>query len=102
MAKPMKPRFFRHRWVAAAAAIVAAGAPRAAQACAMCGLPPGDHQAHAYNTSVLFMMAVPYSIVAGTIVGLYLAYRRGRHKLSTGPRSTRVSAPQNLVQRSFE
>ncbi|HXW84307.1 MAG TPA: hypothetical protein VEJ86_07870 [Candidatus Binataceae bacterium] len=45
----------------------------------MCGLSPGDHAGHAYNTSVLFMLAGPYvvfSLLGGVV---YLAYRRSRH-----------------------
>ncbi len=76
----MKSTSISYRWPAAVAAGLFGAAPRVAHACAMCGLPPGDHQAHAYNTSVLFMMAVPYSIVAGTILGLYLAYRTGKSR----------------------
>jgi hypothetical protein len=59
----------------AIAAIVAA-APRLANACAMCGLSPGDHAGHAYNTSVLFMLLSPY-ISFGIIGGItYYVYRR--------------------------
>ncbi len=56
-------------------------APCAALACAMCGLSPGDHAGHAYNTSVLFMLAAPYVTFAaiGGIVfaAMRKAYRRG-------------------------
>jgi hypothetical protein len=53
-------------------------APRIANACAMCGLSPNDPAGHAYNSSVLFMLASPYvSFVA--IGGItYLVYRRAR------------------------
>ncbi len=41
----------------------------------MCGLPPGDHESHAFNTSVLFMLLSPY-VIFGTIGGMfYLGYR---------------------------
>ena len=65
--------------ILAMTAAAAALAPRAAHACAMCGLSPGDHAGHAYNTSVLFMLAGPYvtfSILAGIV---YIAWRRARH-----------------------
>ena len=91
-----------YRWSGAFVGAVLALGPRAAHACAMCGLPPGDHQAHAYNTSVLFMMAVPYSIVAGTIAGFYLAYRRGRRKRSERLRTALPSAGHGVVPESFE
>jgi hypothetical protein len=49
-----------------------AAAPRFANACAMCGLSPGDTAGHAYNTSVLFMLAGPYFTVLA-IGGIVLA-----------------------------
>jgi hypothetical protein len=55
-------------------------APRIAHACAMCGLSPGDHEIHAFNTSVLFMLSAPYLITAGIGVGLYAAYRSALRK----------------------
>jgi hypothetical protein len=56
-----------------------AAAPGIASACAMCGLSPGDHAGHAYNTSVLFMLAGPY-LTFGLIGGLifYLWHRAKR------------------------
>jgi hypothetical protein len=54
---------------AALAASTIAAAPGIASACAMCGLSPGDHAGHAYNTSVLFMLAGPY-VTFGLIGGL--------------------------------
>ena len=71
---------------AAVVGLALAAAPQAALACAMCGLPPGDHSSHAYNSSVLFMMIAPYAIVGGTALGLYVAYRhaRARHRAEHG------------------
>ena len=62
----------------AAAAIAAA--PRLANACAMCGLSPGDHAGHAYNSSVLFMLASPY--VSFFAIGgvIYYVYRRAQRQ----------------------
>ncbi|HYK63995.1 MAG TPA: hypothetical protein VEY94_03540 [Patescibacteria group bacterium] len=57
------------------AAIVAA-APRLANACAMCGLSPGDHAGHAYNSSVLFMLASPYISFFAIGGVVYFVYRR--------------------------
>jgi hypothetical protein len=55
-------------------------APRIAHACAMCGLSPGDHEIHAFNTSVLFMLSAPYLITAGIGGALYAAYRSSLRK----------------------
>jgi hypothetical protein len=53
-----------------------------ALACATCGLPIGDPETHAFRVSVLFMMAVPYSILlAGAVIG-WVAYRNARRRLS--------------------
>ena len=68
-------QLFRHKWLAALAAAVIAATARSAHACAMCGLPMGDVKTHAYNSSVLFMMAVPYSICAIGAVVAFFAYR---------------------------
>ncbi len=81
-------RFLQSKWLAklgaATAVALVAAAARDAHACAMCGLPAGDVATHAYNTSVLFMMAVPYSIVAiGAVVGFF-AYRNGRRRAAEG------------------
>lgn len=67
------------RITAALAASAIATAPGIASACAMCGLSPGDHAGHAYNTSVLFMLAGPY-VTFGLIGGLifYLWHRAKR------------------------
>jgi hypothetical protein len=46
--------------IVTAIATAIAAAPQLANACAMCGLSPGDSAGHAYNTSVLFMLAGPY------------------------------------------
>jgi hypothetical protein len=63
---------------------VAAFSPQLANACAMCGLSPGDHAGHAYNASVLFMLAGPY-VTFGAIGGiLYLAYRRASRRGKIG------------------
>ena len=52
--------------------------PGLAEACAVCGLGPNDVGGHAFNNSVLFMMAVPYFtfLVVGGLV--YFAWRRSR------------------------
>jgi len=65
-------------------ALTMAAAPQLANACAVCGLGPNDVGGHAFNNSVLFMMAVPYTTFA--LIGgfVYLAWRRAhRHDNSS-------------------
>lgn len=68
--------------IAAALATAAAG-DALAQGCAMCQTALGgadDPLTEAVGTSVLFMMAMPYVVVASVGGWLYLAHRRGvRH-----------------------
>jgi hypothetical protein len=76
---------------AAMAAAVVATAPRMAQACAMCGLPPGDSAGHAYNASVLFMLIGPYATILGIGGIVFAIWKRGQRKesasvVSTAPR----------------
>ena len=54
--------------------------PTIANACAVCGLGPNDNAGHAFNTSVLFMMAVPYTtvIIIGGLV--YFAWRKAQRR----------------------
>ena len=54
--------------------------PQLANACAVCGLGPNDVGGHAFNSSVLFMMAVPYTTFA-LIGGLvYFAWRKAQRR----------------------
>jgi hypothetical protein len=53
-------------------------APQIANACAMCGLSPNDPAGHAFNSSVLFMLASPYVSFAAIGGITYLVYRRAR------------------------
>jgi len=55
-------------------------APRVANACAVCGLGPNDVGGHAFNSSVLFMMAVPYTTCALIGSFVYLAWRRSHRR----------------------
>jgi len=68
-------------------ASIVATAPRLANACAMCGLSPGDHAGHAYNTSVLFMLLSPYISFAAIGGITYYVYRRStrQDRKSTSP-----------------
>ena len=54
--------------------------PRVANACAVCGLGPNDVGGHAFNSSVLFMMAVPYTTYALIAGAMYLTWRRAHRK----------------------
>ena len=62
------------------ATMIVALSPRIASACAMCGLSPGDHAGHAFNTSVLFMLASPYVSFAAIGGITYLVYRRSTRR----------------------
>jgi len=77
---------------AALAASAIASAPGIASACAMCGLSPGDHAGHAYNTSVLFMLAGPY-VTFGLIGGIiFLLSQRAK-------RAARIGADVSVAKR---
>ena len=74
------------------ATMIVAGSPRIASACAMCGLSPGDHAGHAFNTSVLFMLASPYVSFAAIGGITYYVYRRST-------RADRDANPPTIVKR---
>lgn len=74
------------------AALIVAASPRIASACAMCGLSPGDHAGHAFNTSVLFMLASPYVSFAAIGGITYFVYRRST-------RADRDSNPPTSMKR---
>ncbi len=65
--------------MALAGAILLA-APAIAEACAMCGLPPGDHATFAFHTSVIFMMLSPYAVFAVLSTIVYLSWRNAMKK----------------------
>ena len=62
------------------AAGLVAMAPRLANACAMCGLPAGDSAGHAYNASVLFMLAGPYVTFLGIGAIVFGVWKRAQRK----------------------
>ena len=78
--------------VAMIAGMLVAVSPRIASACAMCGLSPGDHAGHAFNTSVLFMLASPYVSFAAIGGITWFVYRRST-------RADRDSNPPTIVKR---
>ena len=73
------------------ASLTIALAPRVANACAVCGLGPNDVGGHAFNSSVLFMMAVPYSTFAFIAGVVYLAWRRAHRRHDSS-----IAVPQKL------
>ena len=62
------------------ASLTIAIVPRVASACAVCGLGPNDVGGHAFNKSVLFMMAVPYTTFALIGGAVYLTWRRAHRR----------------------
>ena len=74
------------------AGMLVAASPRIASACAMCGLSPGDHAGHAFNTSVLFMLASPYVSFAAIGGITWYVYRRST-------RADRDSNPPTILKR---
>jgi hypothetical protein len=87
----------RLQWFAAIAAALIVAAARNANACAMCGLPLGDTMTHAYNSSVLFMIAAPYSIVLIGSVVAFFAYRTACRRRAEAQDSP--PAPQPFANR---
>lgn len=86
--------------IAAVAVILAATAPEVlAQGCAMCGtaLTPDDPVSRAFNWSVLFLIAMPYTVFGLAAGWVILAHRRrgGRRRgeLVVLPRVRAASAP---------
>ena len=60
----------------------------AAQGCAMCGssVTPDDPLAGALNTSVLFLMAAPYTLVGAVALWLFVQHRRRALPSPTDPK----------------
>jgi hypothetical protein len=61
--------------------------PPAAHACSVCWGGDGGPSADAFNWSVLFLMAAPYSVMGSIAAGLFWSYRRSsrrREKAETG------------------
>lgn len=73
------------RLLAVATGIGVTALPRIASACAVCGLGPNDVGGHAFNSSVLFMMAVPYTTVLVVGGAIYLTWRRAAQRRNASP-----------------
>jgi hypothetical protein len=86
-------RLSRHQWWAALAIMLIVAAARTAHACATCGLSAEDSKSRAYLSSVIFMMAVPYSLCAIGAAVAFFAYRNAsRRRLQAQDRPV-VSEP---------
>jgi hypothetical protein len=72
-------------------------APRVAHACAMCGLPPGDHATFAFHTSVLFMLFSPY-VIFGIVAGIvYVSWRAAiKERRAVGDAVARTARPLGI------
>ncbi|HLK10110.1 MAG TPA: hypothetical protein VKW76_01890 [Candidatus Binatia bacterium] len=59
--------------------LLAPGAQAFAQSCAMCAssFGPNDPRQRAFNWSILFLMAAPYTIFGSAVLCLVILYRRG-------------------------
>jgi TRAP-type mannitol/chloroaromatic compound transport system permease small subunit len=89
----MKARLSERKWWTVPAAVLMVAMARNAHACATCGLSADDPKARAYLSSVVFMIAVPYTLcLIGAVVGFF-AYRNARRR---GEREINPSAPQPL------
>jgi hypothetical protein len=92
-------RTVHHLLLALAIAAVLPAAHALAQGCAMCGtaFTPNDPVTRAFSWSVLFLIAMPYTVFGLAAGWLFLAYRRrgGRHRAEVIalPRTRAVPAP---------
>jgi len=76
----MKPKVL---FILIAIVAVLADFPAVANACAVCWAGDGGPVDNAFNWSVLFLMAAPYTIVGSIAAGLFLAHRRSAAKSAT-------------------
>ena len=61
-------------------------APALAHACAVCLTGAGDDSvSEAFNLSVLFLMAAPYTVVGGIVGGVIYMKRAKARDIQTGP-----------------
>ncbi|HEX9445341.1 MAG TPA: hypothetical protein VGA73_14555 [Candidatus Binatia bacterium] len=66
----------------------------AAEACSVCiNGAAGQQLTDAFNWSVLFLMAMPYTIVFSIAGFFFFAYRRAAQKAETTARETEAGAP---------
>jgi len=69
-------------------ALLALALPGSAAACAVCltGAASGDPTADAFNWSVLFLMATPYTVVGSVGGWLFYTHRRAAAQKESGPK----------------
>jgi hypothetical protein len=74
-------RFMKLRWILSSCSVLTAliVKPFVVQACSVC-ISGSDPAADAFNSSVLFLMVIPYLVVGSIAGGLFYAYRRGLAK----------------------
>ncbi len=65
--------------------------PAALRACAVCFGDANDPSTAGFNASVLFLMAMPYSVMSLIAGGLIWAYRRARRQQEDAPPSEPVA-----------
>jgi hypothetical protein len=73
------------------AGVLATAGRAAAQGCAMCGsaLSPDDPISQAFNWSILFLIAMPYTLFTLAAVWLWVAHRRA----ASGRRASVIRFP---------
>src|SRR5262245_1080500 len=74
--------FMKHRWIASlcTALMAVLANPLAIQACSVCITDANDPTTDAFNWSVFFLMAAPYTVVVSIAGALFFGYRRAAAK----------------------
>lgn len=85
----------RKAWLSLNAAVLAVADPAIARACSVCLTGDSGPIADAYNWSVLFLMATPYSVIA--CVGAWIVYKYRR-----AAKQQRIGAEQPLAQLTLD
>ena len=75
----MRSRFFRLLLLAVAAVLALDAGDALAQSCAMCASSFGENDpvSRAFSWSILFMMAMPYTVFGTIAAVLFWSHRRG-------------------------
>jgi len=70
--------FMKHRWIVplCSALMAVLANPLAIQACSVCITDANDPTMDAFNWSVFFLMAAPYTVVISIAGALFFGYRR--------------------------
>ncbi len=67
-------------WISLSTALIASALPRIVFACSVCFSGDDDAVTHAFNGSVFFLLAAPYTIAGSIAACLVIAYRRAAAK----------------------